>query len=97
MRELGLITQSDTLDEVFGDISALSRECRFRNCSHNTELGCAVREAIRSDQLDERRLRNYFKLQREAMHAKEAKFEKRARERNLGRNYRAMISSKRDH
>lgn len=49
-----------SLDAVFGDIAALASRCRFRDCEHGTEPGCAVREGVPPD-----RLRNYQKLQRE--------------------------------
>jgi ribosome biogenesis GTPase len=49
-----------SLDAVFGDIAALASRCRFRDCHHGDEPGCAVREGVSAD-----RLRNYQKLQRE--------------------------------
>ncbi|MCR5883122.1 ribosome small subunit-dependent GTPase A [Rhizobacter sp. J219] len=49
-----------SLDAVFGDIAALAPRCRFRDCQHGAEPGCAVREGVSPD-----RLRNYQKLQRE--------------------------------
>jgi ribosome biogenesis GTPase / thiamine phosphate phosphatase len=65
MRELQLIGD-DGLDAVFEDIAALSTQCRFRDCSHDTEPGCAVKEAVRSGQIAAERLEHYRKLEREA-------------------------------
>ncbi len=65
MRELQLADCEVGVDEVFAEIVALSEDCRFRDCSHQGESGCAVQEAIAAEQLDLRRLQNYLKLQAE--------------------------------
>lgn len=65
MREIQLWGDEDSLGGSFGDIEALARECRFRDCSHMSEPGCAVKEAIEDGSLDAGRLRSYKKLQRE--------------------------------
>ena len=65
MRELRL-TECDTgVAEVFEEIIVLADSCRYRDCSHTGEPGCAVRASIESGELDERRLKNYRKLQSE--------------------------------
>ena len=64
MRELG--AESVDLERSFADIEALAAECRFSDCTHKNEPGCAVQRAIREGQLDEKRLESYFKLKREA-------------------------------
>jgi ribosome biogenesis GTPase len=63
MRELSLYTGD--LSKAFEDIEELERRCKYNDCSHSTEPGCAVREAIESGALSERRFENYQKLQRE--------------------------------
>jgi ribosome biogenesis GTPase len=65
MRELHLWVADDGISEAFADIAALALTCRFANCAHDAEPGCAVRAAL-GVTLDEQRLRNYRKLQREA-------------------------------
>ena len=65
MRELQLVDE-EGLSAVFDDIGALSAACRFRDCAHESEPGCAVREAVESGQLDPDRLDHYRQLQREA-------------------------------
>jgi len=64
MRELGL--ESANLSKSFEDIDALAQNCRFSDCSHSSEPGCAVLEAINSGKLDIRRFENYKKLKKEA-------------------------------
>lgn len=64
MRELGV--ESIDLSKSFADIDELVTRCRFNDCTHVAEPGCAVLEAIASGKLDERRFKNYQKLQKEA-------------------------------
>jgi ribosome biogenesis GTPase len=65
MRELQLVDE-DGLDAVFEDIAALSARCRFRDCRHGAEPGCAVQEAVASGDLRADRLEHYHTLEREA-------------------------------
>ena len=57
------------VEQTFTDIEALAAQCRFRNCSHTSEPGCAVRAAIRSGELDSGRWRSYQKLKNENSYA----------------------------
>jgi ribosome biogenesis GTPase len=66
MRELGLWDAEAGVATTFADIEALVSECRFRDCAHGAEPGCAVRAALVDGSLDEGRWRSYAKLQREA-------------------------------
>lgn len=65
MRELQLLDE-DGIDTVFGDIATLADSCRFRDCRHDAEPGCAVRQAVESGALDAERFDHYRKLEREA-------------------------------
>jgi ribosome biogenesis GTPase len=65
MRELQLV-DGDGLGSVFGDIATHAVRCRYRDCRHDTEPGCAVKEAVQSGELDADRLEHYRKLEREA-------------------------------
>ena len=65
LRELQLWDADEGISHAFADIDAFAAQCRFTNCGHETEPGCAVRKAIRSGALDEDRLANWRKLQRE--------------------------------
>ncbi|MEL7624736.1 MAG: ribosome small subunit-dependent GTPase A [Clostridiales bacterium] len=64
MRELGV--EAVDLSRSFADIDELISQCRFRDCSHTEEPGCAVRQALESGELDSRRLESYRKLKKEA-------------------------------
>ena len=65
LRELGL-ADSEGIDAAFSDISALAEGCRFRDCAHKSEPGCAVRAAISTGDLPSARLSSYVRLEREA-------------------------------
>lgn len=65
MRELQLVDE-EGLDTVFADLEALAAQCRFRDCRHEAEPGCAVREALASGELAADRVEHFRQLQREA-------------------------------
>lgn len=65
MRELGMWDNDGGIDTAFGDIEELSRTCRFSDCSHTSEPGCAVRAALEAGALDSARLESYRKLKAE--------------------------------
>lgn len=65
LRGVGLFERSGGLAETFGDISALADLCRFRDCSHDSEPGCAVQAAVGTGALARRRLESWRKLRRE--------------------------------
>jgi ribosome biogenesis GTPase len=65
VRGFGLFDAEDGIGGMFGDIEALAGRCRFTDCGHQSEPGCAVQEAIADGVLEERRWHNYLKLQRE--------------------------------
>ena len=66
MRELQLLDVEDGVAQTFEDVEQIIARCRFTDCQHRTEPGCAVREALQSGQLDADRYASYRKLQREA-------------------------------
>ena len=65
LRELQLWGVTDGVEQAFSDIEELAAECKYGNCGHTTEPGCAVRTAIAEGRLDENRLENQRKLERE--------------------------------
>lgn len=68
MRELGVIdTTTEDENIIFSKLEALTKQCQFSNCDHEKSKGCAVLEAIENDDVSERQLQNYKKLQRERL------------------------------
>ena len=66
MRELGLVEAEEGLEETFDDVEELAAHCRFRDCKHESEPGCAVHEALGAGTLSPARWASYEKLQKEA-------------------------------
>jgi ribosome biogenesis GTPase len=66
MREVGILVASEEMDNNFNDIKMLSPDCRFTNCSHTNEPGCAVLKAIQSGELQQQHFQNYLKLKTES-------------------------------
>ena len=65
MRELQLWSEESSVDDAFEDIAQLAAQCRFRDCVHETEPGCAVQAALADGTLPEERFESYEKLKRE--------------------------------
>jgi ribosome biogenesis GTPase / thiamine phosphate phosphatase len=78
MRELQLWDSAEGLERAFEDVDAVITECRFSDCAHDTEPGCAVQTAIADGSLDAERFQSYQKLQRE-LHYLETRHDARAR------------------
>lgn len=81
MRELGLMDAGEGVGAAFEDVEALAERCRFRDCRHTNEPGCAVRAALESGVLEPVRLQSYRKLQKE-LAFQQAKEDRAAREAN---------------
>jgi ribosome biogenesis GTPase len=92
MREIGVWGDEDGLADVFPEIDDLAVSCRFRDCRHDSELGCAVLAALESGSLDEGRYNNFMKL-RDEFESLERRKGQRARmeERREGRRFSRMV------
>ena len=94
LRSVGLTDVSESLDLVFAEVEALSERCRFADCAHDTEPGCAVKAALESGELPERRWQSYLKLAREARwmamrHDARLRSEERSRWKRIHKEVRA--------
>jgi ribosome biogenesis GTPase / thiamine phosphate phosphatase len=96
MRELQLWADESALDSTFPEVAELATACRFRDCSHAGEPGCAVAAALADGSLDEERHRAWGKLQRE-LRALEVRRDARLRAEARRENRRLERSMRRDH
>jgi ribosome biogenesis GTPase len=85
MRELGMIDVGASIDESFSDIHELAVTCRFKDCTHTVETGCAILKAVENAELEEERYRSYLKLMKESEFHQMSYVEKRKKDKQFGR------------
>ncbi|ASP39446.1 ribosome small subunit-dependent GTPase A [Bacterioplanes sanyensis] len=95
MRELQLTQCQAGLSSTFSDVEQLAAQCRFSDCGHGSEPGCAVREAIEAGELELRRWQNYLKLQREEARNSASLAQRRASAREFARHAKTIVAGKR--
>jgi ribosome biogenesis GTPase len=94
MRELGMLGVGEGIDDSFADIQAYSLKCRFVDCTHTSEPGCAIQSAIAQGELDPAHLQNYLKLKKESEFHDMSHLEKRKKDRAFGKFVRSAIKAK---
>lgn len=94
MRELGLLGVGEEIDEGFADVQTLSKECRFADCTHANEPGCAVREAIERGDLNAEHFQNYLKLKKESDFHELSYADKRQKDRAFGKLVRSVSKTR---
>ncbi|MHA3914690.1 ribosome small subunit-dependent GTPase A [Halovulum sp. GXIMD14793] len=87
MRAFRLLDQREGIDAVFEDLTEMVQHCRFSDCAHQTEPGCAILAAVEAGQVDPARVARWQKLLREDARHSETLAERRTRERELGKVY----------
>lgn len=94
MRELQLTDASSGVADVFADLQALSEQCRFADCQHETEPGCAVLTALESDDVDGARFARWQKLMAEERFNTSSLAERKAKDKALGKTIRQIMKLK---
>ena len=94
MRELGSMSVDEGLDETFSEITELSKNCKFSNCSHIHEKGCAILAAIEVGDLSEQRYQNYLKMKKESEFNQMSYFEKRKRDKRFSKMVKSAMKKK---
>jgi ribosome biogenesis GTPase len=95
LRELQLSDCEEGVATLFEEIEIIARNCRFNDCRHQGEAGCAVTQAAENEELDPRRLANYLKLLAEQERSAETLVEKRRRDKSFGKMYKRVQAQKR--
>ncbi len=85
MREIGIADHSEGLNQTFTMIQQLATHCKYTDCTHTNESGCAVIEAVEKHQLNSDSYLNYLKMEREKNHFETSAFEKRKKDKSFGK------------
>ena len=85
MREVGMTYTSTNIDDVFDEIAALSKKCKYKDCTHTNEQGCAILLAVAAHELDKNKYSNYLNLKKEADSNKLASLRKKEKSRKFGK------------
>jgi ribosome biogenesis GTPase len=94
MRELGMMAVSHGIDDSFSDIHELTKSCRFKDCTHTKEAGCAIRQAIENGELSKDRYQSYQKLMKESKFHEMSYLERRKRDKQFGKMVKAVMKHK---
>jgi len=97
MREVGITDTSIGLETTFDEIVRLSHKCKFKDCTHTNEIGCAVLEAVKKGEIEESSYENYLRLEREKAHFESTVAERRKKDKDFGKmmkNYKKYINRK---
>lgn len=94
MREIGLTDSDSGLHDVFSDIENLSSSCRFVDCTHEHEPGCAVLAAVETGELSRKKYDSYLKLKKETAFFAMTEVEKRQRDKRFGKMVKNVVKVK---
>ncbi len=85
MREVGIADAGEGLQVTFDEISSLASACKFKNCTHTSEIGCAVIAAVEEGDIKEEAYENYLKMEREKEHFELSVAERRKKDKAFGK------------
>jgi ribosome biogenesis GTPase len=94
MRELGNIAVEAGLDQTFDEITSLTGQCRFNNCTHTNEDGCAILHALNNGTISQERFDSYQKMHRESTYYNMSYLEKRKKDKKFGKLYKSIMKHK---
>ena len=94
MRELGILGASEGIEDSYSDINELATNCRFNDCSHTKEPGCAVLQALKKGTLDEGHYENYLKIKKESDFHDMSYADRRKKDKALGKYYNSVLKGK---
>jgi ribosome biogenesis GTPase / thiamine phosphate phosphatase len=96
MRAVGIVDNANGLETTFDKIFSLSKNCKFKDCTHTNETGCSVLEAVENGEIDKSSYDNYLKMEKEKTHFESSVVEKRKKDKDFGKmvkNYKKDMSN----
>ncbi|MCW8850116.1 MAG: ribosome small subunit-dependent GTPase A, partial [Melioribacteraceae bacterium] len=94
MRELGNIGIADGIEQTFDEIAELSQNCKYADCTHTIEKGCAILAALEEGDLKEERYKNYIKLKKESEYYERSYLERKRRDKEFGKMIKTILKNK---
>ena len=94
MREVGITDTTEGLEITFDEIFEFAKDCRYKDCTHSHELGCAVKTALENGEIDEGVYSNFKKIEKEEMHFEADALERKKKDKNLGKLIKNMKKQK---
>jgi len=91
MRELGVISDETGLGSTFNEIDELSAQCRYKDCTHTVETGCAVLGAVERGEISEERYNNFIKIYKESLYNEMSYIDKREKDKKFGKYVRSVM------
>lgn len=88
IREVGIADSADGLETTFDQIFSLSKQCKFKDCTHTSETGCAVLDAVEAGEIDKASYENFRKMEKEKAHFESSLAERRKKEKQFGKIYK---------
>lgn len=85
MREVGIADSAEGLELTFDNILDLAKSCKFKDCTHTSEIGCSVLEAVEKGEIDQASYENYLKLEKEKAFFESTQEERRKKEKEFGK------------
>jgi ribosome biogenesis GTPase len=85
MREIGITDSANGLETTFDSIVTISKNCKFKDCTHTNEVGCSVLEAVENGEINYSSYKNYLKMEREKAHFEATVEEKRKKDKEFGK------------
>jgi len=85
MREVGIADTTSGLESTFDRIITLSQKCKFKDCTHTNEIGCAVLDAVKKGKINKKSYENYLKMEREKAHFELTIVERRKKDKDFGK------------
>lgn len=85
MREVGITDSKEGIENTFNAIIEMSKNCKFKDCTHTTEVGCAVLKAVETGEIDKSSYENFLKIEREKEHFESTVADKRKKDKDFGK------------
>ena len=90
MREVGITDSSDGFEMTFEEIFNLAQGCKYNDCTHNREDGCAVLAALENDELNPESYENFLRMEKERRHFESNAQERKKKAKDLGKLIKNM-------